>query len=269
MPPVVSIFASWDIWEIPREKTVAYARALHYLTEQNNLPKRDQPCLLVESIAELRREVGFYLSFMDEEVFWGIDLPKEEGSNPSVPITATADSPGATYTPEVPPIPKVAPKYTRWDTVVCPSQPVVAAGETPQPTAMPRMKRRALQLTQTISISSPSNPPKAPLPPKSPLPARVLALVRLPTPPHGFAGVTASLKTLELVEVDWEMPVGTMSIGMVLSPSLLSISSSQVVKDNTTGLVYLDTMMTSVGRIILGSLEPSEGPIIEDITDQL
>ena len=23
MPPVISIFASWDIWEIPREKTVA------------------------------------------------------------------------------------------------------------------------------------------------------------------------------------------------------------------------------------------------------
>ena len=63
-------------------------------------------------------------------------------------------------------------------------------------------------------------------------------------PPHGFAGVVACLRTLELVEIDWETPVGAMSIGMVLNPSLLSISSSQVVKDNTTGLVYLDTMMT-------------------------
>ena len=115
------------------------------------------------------------------------------------------------------------------------------------------MKRRALQLTQTTSISPPSNPPKAPLPPKSPLPARALALVRPPTPPHGFAGVTACLKTTKLVEVDWEMPVGTMSIGMVLSPGLSSISSSWVMKDDTMGLVYLDTVMTSVGRIILGS----------------
>ena len=89
--------------------------------EQNNPPKRDQPCLLVESIAELKREVGFYLSFMDEEVFWGIDLPEEEGSNPSVPITTTADAPGATNTSEAPSMPKVAPKYARWDMVVHPS----------------------------------------------------------------------------------------------------------------------------------------------------
>ena len=89
--------------------------------EHINPPKRDQPCLLVESIAELRREVGFYLSFMDEEVFQGIDLPEEEGSNPSFPITATADAPGATDTSEVPSMPKVAPKYAGWDMVVHPS----------------------------------------------------------------------------------------------------------------------------------------------------
>ena len=59
-----------------------------------------------------------------------------------------------------------------------------------------------------------------------------------------------------------------MSIGMVLNPSLLSISSSQVVKDDTMGLVYLDTMMTSIGRMVLGSTESGEGPTIEDIMDQ-
>ena len=114
MSPIISTFACRDIQEIPREKTVTYTRALQCLMEQNNLPRRDQPCLLVESVAELRKEVGFYLSFMDEEVFWGIDLPKEEGSNPSAPASTTD-------TPEVPPIPKVAPKYTGWDTVVHPS----------------------------------------------------------------------------------------------------------------------------------------------------
>ena len=105
---------------------------------------------------------------MDEEVFQGIDLPEEEVSNPSAPVTATTDAPGATDTPEVPPIPKAAPKYAGWDTVIHQSRPVVAVGETPQPTAVPRPKRRALQLTQTTSISPPSKPPKAPLPPKSP-----------------------------------------------------------------------------------------------------
>ena len=75
----------------------------------------------MESVAELRREVGFYLSFMDEEVFRGIDLPKEEGSNPSVPIAAIADAPGGTGTSEMPSIPKAALKYARWDMVVHPS----------------------------------------------------------------------------------------------------------------------------------------------------
>ena len=65
------------------------------------------------------------------------------------------------------------------------------------------------------------------------------------------------------------MPVGTMSIAMVLSPGLSSVSSSWVVKDDSTGLVYLDTVMTSIGRMVLDSSEPTEGPAIEDITDQL
>ena len=83
MPPIMSAFACQDIQEIPREKTIAYSQALQCLAEQNNLPKKDQPCLLAESMAKLGREVGFYLSFTDEEVFWGVDLPKEEGSKPS------------------------------------------------------------------------------------------------------------------------------------------------------------------------------------------
>ena len=268
MPPVISAFACQDIREIPREKTVAYARALQCITEENNPPERDQPCLLVESVVELRKEVGFYLSFTDKEVIWGVELPQEERSSLSVPTAPTADAPGDIDTPEMPPISEAAPKYARWNMVIHPSQPVVATGETPQPTTTLRAKRRTHQLSRTISISPPPKPPKAPLPPRSPLPARTLALVRLPTPPHGFAWVVTCLKTLELVEVDQGMPVGPISIGMVSNPGLLSISSSQVVKDDTTGLVYLDTITTSIGRMVLGSTESSEGPTIEDITDQ-
>ena len=131
MPPVISIFASQDIQEIPREKTVAYAWALQHFMEQNNLPKRDQPCLLAESITELRREVGFYLSFMDKEVFWGVHLPKEEGSNPSVPTITTVDLPGTTDALEASPVPKVDPKYSRWETVIHLSWSVLVTGEIP------------------------------------------------------------------------------------------------------------------------------------------
>ena len=65
------------------------------------------------------------------------------------------------------------------------------------------------------------------------------------------------------------MPVSMMTIGMVSNPGMSSISSSWVVKDNETGLVYLDTMTTSIGRMVIGSMESNEGPTIEDVTDQL
>ena len=63
MPLADSIFACQDIQEIPREKVVAYTRALQYWAEQNNPPARSKPCLLARSILELREEVRWYLSF--------------------------------------------------------------------------------------------------------------------------------------------------------------------------------------------------------------
>ena len=59
-----------------------------------------------------------------------------------------------------------------------------------------------------------------------------------------------------------------MSIGLVLTPGISSVSSRHVVKDDTMGLVYMDTLTTSIGSVILGRSDLSEGPVIEDITDQ-
>ena len=71
------------------------------------------------------------------------------------------------------------------------------------------------------------------------------------------------------MEVDQNTPVSTMAMGMVSNPSMSSISSSRVVKDNKKGIVSLDTMMTSIERMVIGSTESREGPTIEDVTDQL
>ena len=49
---------------------------------------------------ELREEVGFYLSFMDEEVFQGVDLPEEDGDKPLAPTTSATDTLGATAAKE-------------------------------------------------------------------------------------------------------------------------------------------------------------------------
>ena len=152
MPPVISIYASRDVREIPREKAIAYARALQHFAKQNNLPKRNERCLLAESVMELRREIGFYLSFTDEEVFRGVDLPKKEESCPMVPattnITTATDNTGATDVPEVQPVlkpmpKKKAPKYARWEKMLHPSQLVLATREIPKPATMSKSRGRA------------------------------------------------------------------------------------------------------------------------------
>ena len=85
-----SIFASRDIREVPREKVVAYARALQYWVEQNDLPTGGEPHLLAKSVLELREEVKWYLTFTDEEVFQGVADLRQKGKRvqqPLLPLT--------------------------------------------------------------------------------------------------------------------------------------------------------------------------------------
>ena len=65
------------------------------------------------------------------------------------------------------------------------------------------------------------------------------------------------------------MPVSAMAMGMVSNPGMLSISLSRVVKDDEMGLMYLDTIAASIGRMVIGSTKTRKGPTIEDMTDQL
>ena len=74
----------------------------------------------------------------------------------------------------------------------------------------------------------------------------------------------------ELVEVDLEAPMGTMPTRLVVSPGISSMSASHIVKNEVTGVTYLDTITTSIGRVALSSPDPeasSTGPTIEDVTD--
>ena len=117
MPPGNSIFACRDIREIPREKVVADARPLQHWAEQNNLPARGEPRLLERSVLELREEVKWYLSFTDEEVFWGVALPEEEEEE-------SLQTPGTTDFPEAHCVPEPAletPKFVGWEKVLHPS----------------------------------------------------------------------------------------------------------------------------------------------------
>ena len=252
----------------PEGKVVAYARALQYWAEQNNLPARGEPHLLARSVLELREEVRWYLSFTDEEIFKGLALPEEEEEE-------SLQTPGPTDLPEAPCVPEPvlerrAPKFVGWEKVLHPSQPVVATGDIPRPTRTPRSKVEARQTPQRISMKPPVSPPKTPtLPQPSPL-MHALLLTWLPTPPQGFTGITACLSVPKLVEVDLELPVGLMPMELVAAPGITSMSSSHIVKDELTGVTYMDTVTTSVGRVTISSpglgAFPT-GPTIEDIMD--
>ena len=176
-----SIFASRDIREVPREKVVAYARALQYWAEQNDLPTGGESHLLAESVLELREEVKWYLTFTDEEVFWGVAIPEADEEKSST-------TPSPTDVPKTPPVQGPQPKerttkFIAWDQMLHTSQPVVAAGEIPWPTWISRLRGRSHLLSRMTPVRSPIHLPKVPSPPEpSPL-AKALALVRPPTTP--------------------------------------------------------------------------------------
>ena len=51
---------------------------------------------------------------------------------------------------------------------------------------------------------------------------------------------------------------------------MVTMSASCIIIDEATGVTYMDTITTSVGRVALSGPEqgtPTRGPIIEDITD--
>ena len=74
----------------------------------------------------------------------------------------------------------------------------------------------------------------------------------------------------ELVEVDLELPVGILPMELVAAPEIASMTSSCIVKDEFTGVTYMDTVTTSVGRVAISGLGLEAfptSPTIDDIMD--
>ena len=66
-----------------------------------------------------------------------------------------------------------------------------------------------------------------------------------------------------------EAPPDPLQLAAVVEPTVATMSSSCIVKDDATGMTYMDTMTTSVGQVALSGPNqgtPVKGPIIEDIT---
>ena len=149
-PPPNSIFAYWDIWrDAKREDSGIHAHALQYWTEKTDLPTGGKPHLLAESVKELQEEMRCYLSFSDKEVFEGVTPLEETSTKPAEKAethsmaTTPAGAPkvqATTKASQEPAAERKSPKFPRWEKVLHPSQPVVAAGLDPSSVRESRVK---------------------------------------------------------------------------------------------------------------------------------
>ena len=103
-----------------------------------------------------------------------------------------------------------------------------------------------------------------------PSPTKGSEIVWRVTPLSGFTRVTACLWRDQLLEKVCKVPQDPLRMVAVLVPTVASMSTSCIIKDEATGVTYMDTMATSVGRVTLSVPKQgasTQGPIIEDIMD--
>ena len=107
-------------------------------------------------------------------------------------------------------------------------------------------------------------------PQKIPLPTQELEVVWWATPTRSFLGVMACLRRDQSPERMHKAFPNPLVVGVMSVPGVVTMSTSHIVKDEVTGVTYMDMVTTSVGRVALsGPVQetPSQGPKIEDITD--
>ena len=183
--------------------------------------------------------------------------------------TLPTNIPKMPYTPELV-TERRSRKFLGQEKILHPSQPVVAAGEISPLCKALRPRGGPAQLPWARPAKPPVPLLKTPTPSKTSLPVQGLAVIWPMTPQHGFAGVTACLQMPEPLEMASEVPCGTVSIGVMVTPGISTMSTSCIIRDEATGVTYMDTVTTSIGRVALSSPDSeasSQGPTIEDVTD--
>ena len=218
-----------DVWQRPILLTKAYCWCLQHWVEKSYQPASPEACPLAESVRELCLAVGEFVITTKQDVLEGLEMLRPRDS---------CQLPSMTLFSQV-----LDPPTKGWKT------PLVAI-EIPQQSGMLRPWGSACPFFPPALAQQPTHPPAVPAVPTLPS-TRALAAVWPITLPWWDQGASTDMAAVE---------------GMM--PRVSSMSTSRVVWDNSTGSVYLETIMTSIGRMVLGSMESSEGPTIEDITDQ-
>ena len=221
---------------------------------------------MAESVKELQEEMRCYLSFSEEKVFKGM-VPAEETS-------AIWPEEATMVMNTEPAVEKRPPRLCLgWEKVLHPSHPVMAARQIPHLLRGPRLRfcnweERLIRIPQTEL-------PKVMTPlQETPFPTQELEVTQQVTPPPGFLGVMACLRRNQSLEGSLEgahqVSPDPLVVGVMLAHWVATISTSHIVKEEVTGVTYMDMVTTLVGRVALIGPEEetsAQGPKIEDITD--
>ena len=134
----------------------------------------------------------------------------------------------------------------------------------PQQNKMPMLQGRPSPFTSSQpSICSPGIPS---LPAVSP--TRVLAVRQYTKPTQSLMDTAVNTETSEPTQPDGKTSTDVATIGK-MTPRVSSLNTSRIIRDDSTGAMYLDVIATSMEWMVIGCMEPKEGPTIRDITDKL
>ena len=218
-----------DVWQRPILLTHAYCRCLQHWAEKSYPPASPEAHPLAESVRELCLAISEFVTITKRDIQEGPEMERHRDSS---------------WLPSMPLFSQVLGPSTKGQ------ETPLAAIEIPQQSGMLRLWGRAHPLLHPAPTWQPTHPPAVPAVLTFPS-TRALAVMQPITPPQLDWGASTDVAAVE---------------GMM--PRVSSVSTSRVVWDDSTGSVYLDTIAASIGRMVLGSTKSSEGPTIEDITDQ-
>ena len=230
--------------------TIAYCQCLQYWAEKHTPPIRKDFCPIAESVKELSQAVSEFVKVTKKDIFEGLEMEEPAGDYRSSSSTILSQV--------------LNPLAEKQEAM----QPT---SEISLPTRGIRPRGRSHPSIHVIPVRPLIHLPRASSLPAFPSPAGTLAPRQLPTPPQGFVGVVACLTTPEPVTVNRGTSIEAVSMGLASAPGMSSMSASRIVQDNATGSVYLDTITTSIGRVVLsrpGLDASSLGPTIKDVTGQ-
>ena len=160
-------------------------------------------------------------------------------------------------------------RFPGWEKVLCPSRPVVAAGQIPPLSWGPGQRPCSWSMGEGLVWIPWTEEPSMPTTQsETPSVTKELEIVPWSMQPPGFATVMACLRKNQSPE-EVSNP-DALSMATLTGPTIATMSTSCIVKDEVMGVTYMDTMTTLVWRVALSGPKQeasTQGPTIQDIMD--